>query len=73
MDAWEYEGVRSATNGDMKVSIYADNVAVVTGVITTKGTDHEGREWTHQDRLTDTRVKRNGVWQCVAAHVTRLR
>ena len=70
---WEYEGVKVATNSDMKVHIYADNVAVVTGVDTTTGTDKEGKEWMHQDRTTDTWVKRNGVWQCVAAHVTRIK
>ena len=70
---WEYEGVKTATNSDMKVHIYADNVAVVTGIDTTTGTDKEGKEWTHQDRFTDTWVKRNGVWQCVAEHVTRIK
>ena len=70
---WEYEGVKTATNSDMKVHIYADNMAVVTGIDTTTGTDKEGKEWTHQDRFTDTWVKRNGVWRCVAEHVTRIK
>ena len=73
VDDWEYEGVKTATNSDMRVSVYDDNVAVVTGVDTTTGTDKAGKDWAHQDRFTDTWVKRNGVWQCVAEHVTRLR
>jgi ketosteroid isomerase-like protein len=73
VDDWEYEGVKTATNSDMKVHIYADNVAVVTGIDTTTGTDKEGKAWAHQDRFTDTWVKRSGVWQCVAAHVTRIK
>ena len=70
---WEYEGIKSATGSDMQVHIYADNVAVVTGIDTTVGTDKDGKDWTHQDRFTDTWVKRNGVWQCVAAQVTRIK
>ena len=70
---WEYEGIKSATGSDMQVHIYADNVAVVTGIDTTGGTDKDGTDWTHQDRFTDTWVKRNGVWQCVAAQVTRIK
>ncbi len=70
---WEYEGVKQATPTDMQVHIYAENVAVVTGIDTTTGTDKDGHEWTHQDRCTDTWVKRNGDWQCVAAHCSRIK
>ncbi len=70
---WEYEGVKTAVNSDMKVHIYADNVAVVTGIDTTTGIDKEGKKWLHQDRFTDTWVKRNGVWQCAAAQVNRIK
>jgi ketosteroid isomerase-like protein len=70
---WEYEEVKSATNSDMKVHAYAGNVAVVTGIDTTTGADKDGTGWTHQDRFTDTWVSRNGRWQCVSAHVTRIK
>ncbi len=70
---WEYEAVKSAVNSNMKVHIYANNVAVVTGIDTTRGTDKDGNEWMHQDRFTDTYIKRKGVWQCVAAQVTRIK
>ena len=70
---WEYEGVRSARNSDMTVHVYSDDVAVVTGIDSTSGTNSDGSQWVHQDRFTDTWVKRNGTWQCVAEHVTRIK
>ena len=66
------EGVTSARNSDMKVHIYADNVAVVTGIDNTEGRDKNGQQFRHRDRFTDTYVKRKGIWQCVAAQVTRI-
>ncbi len=70
---WEYEKIKSAANSDMRVHIYSDSTAIVTGIDTTKGADKAGKEWMHQDRFTDTYVKRKGVWQCVAAQVTRIK
>ena len=70
--AWRDEGVTSATNSDVRVHVYADNVAVVTGMDTTVGSK-DGVGWTHQDRFTTTWVKRNGVWQCVAAQWNRIK
>lgn len=70
---WEYEGVKSARNGEMAVHVYSDCVAVVTGVDTTSGSNADGTGWTHQDRFTDTWVRRDGTWQCVAEHVTRIK
>ncbi len=55
---WEYEKVKSAVNSNMKVHIYASSVAVVAGIDTTRGTDKDGNEWMHQDRFTDTYIKR---------------
>ena len=70
---WEYENVKSARNGDMAVHVYSGNAAVVTGIDTTSGSNADGSEWIHQDRFTDTWVRRDGTWQCVAAHVTRIK
>ncbi len=70
--AWEYERVKSAQNGDMVVHVYSNEAAVVTGIDTTSGSNADGSEWTHQDRFTDTWVRRSGSWQCVAEHVTRI-
>ena len=42
LDAWEYEGTQTATNVDLKVHIYGNNVAVVTGIDATTGTGKDG-------------------------------
>jgi len=56
---------------EMKVNVYGDT-AVVTGRVTTvsKGKD---REITNRSRFTDVFVKRNGRWQIVAGHSSRIR
>lgn len=56
---------------EMKVSVYGAT-AVVTGRTTTvsKGKD---REVTSRSRFTDVFVKRNGRWQLVAGHSSRIR
>ena len=68
-----YEGVAKATNIDMRVHVFADNVAVVTGIDRTEGKDKAGHQFVHEDRFSDTYVKRGGLWQCVAGQVTRIR
>ena len=68
-----YEGVTKATNVDMRVHVFADNVAVVTGMDRTEGKDKDGHQFVHEDRFSDTWVKRGGLWQCVAGQVTRIR
>ena len=56
---------------EMKVSIYG-KTAVVTGRTTTtsRGKDHEV---TNKSRFTDVFVKRDGRWQLVAGHSSRIR
>lgn len=56
---------------EMKVAIYG-NTAVVTGRTTTvsRGKD---REVTGKSRFTDVFVKRDGRWQLVAGHSSRIR
>jgi ketosteroid isomerase-like protein len=56
---------------DMKARVYGD-VGVVTGRITQKGTDGDGRDIGGVLRFTDTYVKRDGRWQCVASQVTKV-
>ena len=55
---------------EMKVRVYG-NAAVVTGRSTIKVT-HRGKEFSSQERWTDTWVKRAGRWQCVAAHSSEI-
>jgi hypothetical protein len=68
-----FEGVTRATNVDMRVHLFADNVAVVTGIDRTEGKDKNGHPFIHEDRFSDTYVKRGALWQCVAGQVTRIR
>ncbi|CAN5339730.1 hypothetical protein BH10ACI1_BH10ACI1_28440 [soil metagenome] len=56
---------------EMKVMIYG-KTAVVTGRITTK-LQGKDREIISQSRFTDVFVKRDGRWQIVAGHSSRIR
>ena len=56
------------TNESMLAHMYGDS-AVVTGVYREKGTN-KGRAYSRRGRFTDTWVKENGAWQCVASQST---
>jgi len=62
--------VLSENIDDMKVRIYGDT-AIVNGR-TTEKFQANGREITVQYRRTDVFVKRNGQWQCVSFHGSRI-
>ena len=55
---------------DFRVRAYGDS-AVVTGVTRTKG-KFMGQEFSTRERATDVFVRREGRWQCVLTHLTRL-
>lgn len=55
-------------NSDTSVYLYG-NVAIVTSEYRTKGTDG-GKPFVHRGRFTDTWVKLNGEWKCVADQET---
>ena len=55
---------------DLKVRIYGDS-AVVFGLETEKS-KYKGEDTSGQYRFTDTWVKRNGRWLCVASANTRV-
>ena len=55
---------------DVRLRAYGDT-AVVTAVTSTKG-KFMGQEFTSRERATDVFVKRDGRWQCVLTHLTRL-
>lgn len=57
----------SLTNEEMQVRVYG-NAAIVTGRIVSKVQD----SLNFQSRFTDTFVKRNGGWQVVARHYSRI-
>lgn len=56
------------TNQDVVVSLYGDS-AVVTGIFKEKGVDN-GKSFTRRGRFTDTWVRQNGIWLCVASQAT---
>jgi ketosteroid isomerase-like protein len=71
---WEYDDVKSSVNSEMQVRVLSDGLAVVTGVDNTVKLDRDGKKVVHADRFTNTWSKNSrGQWQCVAAHVSRLR
>jgi len=60
----------SAIADDFRVRVFGD-AAVVTFRLTYEN-QFEGKESTGQERFTDTWVKRDGRWQCVAVHYSRI-
>jgi hypothetical protein len=62
--------VTSAVQDAIKVWIYGD-VAVVTGLCTEKS-QFKGKDSSGQYRWTDTFIKRDGRWQCVATHASKV-
>jgi hypothetical protein len=56
---------------DVKVTLY-EKTAVVTGRVTTKA-KFKGADVTKQTRFTDVFVYRDGRWQLVAGHSSRIR
>lgn len=58
-------------NSEMKVRIYGDATAIVTGKTTCKGTA-AGQPMDVLVQFTDTLVKIDGKWRLAAGHVSRL-
>lgn len=77
----DLEGLKQAPNPDVKLTAYDvddmnvrlyDQTAVVTGRVTTKRLV-KGQTMTSQSRFTDVFVWRDGRWQLVAGHSSRIR
>ncbi len=63
--------IESASATDLQPRVFG-NAAVVTGVgEITKGS-YKGQDISGRYRFTDTFVKRNGQWQCVASQATKI-
>jgi ketosteroid isomerase-like protein len=58
------------TQDDYKVQVIGDT-AIVTGRSTSKLT-RDGKDLNERERFTDTFVRRNGRWQAVATHSSRV-
>jgi ketosteroid isomerase-like protein len=52
---------------DMKLHRHGDTVIVI-GATREKGTD-KGKPYTHQGRFTDTWIKKDGQWLCIASQL----
>jgi ketosteroid isomerase-like protein len=59
-------------NHDMKVRIYDDHTAIVTGKTKVKG-NAQGKPIDIIVQFTDTFVKQSGRWRLAAGHVSRLK
>ena len=59
-------------NYDMKVRVYGDHTAIVTGKTKVKG-NAQGKPIDIIVQFTDTFVKQNGRWRLAAGHVSRLK
>ena len=53
---------------DMKLHVHGETV-IVTGATHEKGT-LKGKAYQHQGRFTDTWIKKNGQWLCVASQLS---
>lgn len=62
--------IESVENADMRVRVYGDT-AVVTGRGSYKGW-YKGGDISSDAHWIDVLVKKNGHWQCVASHSTRI-
>jgi ketosteroid isomerase-like protein len=62
--------VTSCVHHELKVRVYGD-AAVVTGHTTTKET-YKGKDFSPQLRWTDTWIKLDGRWLCVAGHSSEI-
>jgi len=60
----------TATSDELKVKAYGDTV-IATGIEVDKGTTN-GKDTSGRFRWTDTWIKVNGQWQCVASHSSKI-
>ena len=54
------------------VRVYGTNFAVATGTDHFTGKDKDGKPSSHKGRFTNVWVRKNGTWQVVAGHASRL-
>jgi ketosteroid isomerase-like protein len=57
-----------AVNEQMTVQVYG-NAAVVVGIFRIKGIE-KGKPYVHRERFTDTWIRKDQGWQCVASQAT---
>src|SRR5947209_17693507 len=57
-----------AVDEQINVQVYG-NAAVVVGIFRIKGTE-KGKPYVHRERFTDTWIKYDLIWNCVASQST---
>jgi len=57
-----------AVNEQVNVQVYGD-AAIVVGIFRIKGIE-KGKPYMHRERFTDTWIKHDQTWQCVASQST---
>jgi ketosteroid isomerase-like protein len=57
-----------AVNEQVNVQVYGD-AAIVVGIFRIKGIE-KGKPYVHRERFTDTWIKHDQTWQCVASQST---
>lgn len=60
------ETLTGSTTDSMEVHVYGSHTATVCGTSTEKGTDKDGKAFTHKYGWVDTWMERDGKWECVA-------
>ncbi len=70
--AVDFEAFSSVTNSDLRVRVFARDVAVATGLYTATLRGKQGPAAVGRYRYTDTWLRREGSWQCVATHESAL-
>ena len=66
LDRTKKEKMEVSEVSDMQVTQHGDT-AIVTGTWTGKGVGADGKPINAKERWTDTWVKKDGQWQCVAS------
>ena len=61
----------SAMVDDLRIRVYGD-AAVVTGRTVYRGWSKKGEKYVHRFRFTDTFIRRDSAWKCVATHASGL-
>lgn len=61
------ETITEVVNGEMHLTFYSDNVAIIVGSHVSKGKDMDGKAFTKTSFWTDTYMERNGTWQAIAS------
>lgn len=68
----EYEGGQTINYDEIKVYDYG-NTAVINCLLTVKGQDKDGKDYTNRYRNTVVWIKQRDLWQMAAIHVSRIR